>query len=345
MKKIYRVAMIIMLPVHLSGQTGGTATYTFLGLPATARIAALGGKMVAVKDGDLNLSFSNPSLLTKEMEYQLVLNMADYFAGISYGYASFALPSGTWGNRAVGIQFINYGRFTEADETGVITGQFRASEYAFHLMWSKDIDSLLTIGITLKPVFSVFERYTSLGLATDLGATYHRPENGFTASLVIRNLGTQLFTYHGITEPLPLEIMLGASYKPEHAPFRFIFLLHHMERYTLTYQTEAENSVNAGSSPTDNPSGLEKAAENLMRHLIAGVEFMPLDNLYLRLGYNYQRRRELQVPTRIGTVGLSWGFGLKISHFSIAYGRATYHLAGASNHFTVTTRLNDLFSL
>jgi hypothetical protein len=42
-----------------------------------------------------------------------------------------------------------------------------------------------------------------------------------------------------------------------------------------------------------------------------------------------------------GTVGFSWGFGLKISKLHFSYARSAYHLAGSPNQFTVLTRFSD----
>jgi predicted Na+-dependent transporter len=42
-------------------------------------------------------------------------------------------------------------------------------------------------------------------------------------------------------------------------------------------------------------------------------------------------------------VGFSMGLGLKVSKFHIAYGRSTYHLAGATNHFSLTTSLSEFY--
>ena len=44
---------------------------------------------------------------------------------------------------------------------------------------------------------------------------------------------------------------------------------------------------------------------------------------------------------RTGLSGISFGVGIKISKFSLSYGRSTYHLGGASNHLTVVTNLGD----
>ncbi|HEX3009536.1 MAG TPA: hypothetical protein VHO90_18170, partial [Bacteroidales bacterium] len=63
---------------------------------------------------------------------------------------------------------------------------------------------------------------------------------------------------------------------------------------------------------------------------------------YVRAGYNYQRRKEMTIASKTGMVGFSFGFGIKISRFNIEYGRAAYHLAGASNHFSIGLNLDEI---
>ena len=78
-----------------------------------------------------------------------------------------------------------------------------------------------------------------------------------------------------------------------------------------------------------------------MRHLVLGLEFIPSKNLSFRFGYNYKRQKELSIPDKVGSAGFSWGFGLKVYKFHIDYGRARYHLAAVTNHFTVTINLDE----
>jgi len=66
-----------------------------------------------------------------------------------------------------------------------------------------------------------------------------------------------------------------------------------------------------------------------------------MKNLHVRLGYNYKRRDELGITDKMGFSGISWGFGLKIYKFYIDYGRASYHLAGVSNQFSVRVNLEE----
>lgn len=49
------LSILIVIPSALSAQIGGNSTYQFLNLSSAARIGAMGGKLVPVKDDDLNL--------------------------------------------------------------------------------------------------------------------------------------------------------------------------------------------------------------------------------------------------------------------------------------------------
>lgn len=338
---------LIVVPLMKGlAQSGGDNTYDFLNLTTSARAAALGGTVLSINDGDLNLVFNNPSLLDSTMHNNLAINYVDYFAGINYGYAAYARSYRNVGNFAAGIQYVNYGEFIKADETGQINGKFRAAEYAFNLMYSRPLkDSVFMAGVNLKPVFVSYESYQSFGLALDAGITYNNPDKLFAASLVVRNLGTMITTYYagGDREKLPFEIQLGLSQKLQHAPFRFSLIATHLEKWDLTYQTESgqQNQVDPLTGESAQKSSLDRFFDKFMRHMIVGVEFIPTKSFMVRVGYNYKRRQEMKIDSRVAMVGFSWGFGIRISKFNISYGRATYHLAGASNHITLSTNLSE----
>ena len=327
------------------GQVGGNSTYSFLGLPNSARSASLGGKSIAISDDDLNMPFNNPSLLNREMDNHFVLNYIDYFAGIRYGYVSYAKDYAGLGTFAAGIQYINYGEFIAANDLGYKTGTFSASDYAVNIIFSRQTDdSLFSYGITFKPVYSHLERYNSFGILFDGGVTYHHPDRFFTASLVVKNFGTQLVTYYGgKKEKMPFEIQAGISQRLSHAPFRFSVMLQHLEKPDMSYTSEiGTNSDYLGEEPDKNKFGA--FGDQFMRHVIVGVEFLPAENFYLNAGYNYQRRKELQIPGRVGMTGFSWGLGVRIKKIHISYGRARYHVAGASDHFSISFDFNEIYT-
>ena len=80
-----------------------------------------------------------------------------------------------------------------------------------------------------------------------------------------------------------------------------------------------------------------------MRHVILGVELIPHKNFYFSAGYNYQRRRELEIDSKVSTVGFSWGFGINTSFLNIEFGRATYHLAGSSTNVSLILRPDKFY--
>ena len=316
---ILPVLLLFSVP-QAAGQLGGSHTYAFLNLTHSARVAALGGKAVAIPDDDLNLSFHNPSALHEGMANHLVLNYVNYFSDINFGYVSYARHYEGIGSFAAGLNYINYGKFTGADEVGNITGEFRAAEYSLNLIYSRALDSLFRVGVNLKPVYSVLESYTSLGLLTDIAVTYTNRDQLFSAGLVLRNAGFQLKPYHeGHREPVPFEILLGLSQKLRHAPFRFSLVAHNLQKPVMDYDNPLEDATDYDPI-TGDPIPVnkwERFGDNLMRHLIFGVEFIPLENFYIRAGYNYQRRQELKISSRIAMVGFSYGFGVNISKFLV----------------------------
>jgi hypothetical protein len=330
-KRIYRIIIFNLLPALISAQTGGDHVYEFLNLTHSALITSIGGSNVSITGGSLDLAYSNPSLLDHRSDNSLALNYSNYFAGINYGLAMYSATLKNAGNIAGGITYLNYGSFTEADESGNIKGSFNASEFAFSAVFSRELDSMFTAGINLKPVLSHLEKYTSFGVAFDLGASWHNRNNLLSAGIVLKNIGYQITTYAGEARgKLPFEIMAGISARLAHAPLRFSLTLRHLEKFDLTHEY---NSTDESES-----SGSDMFFENLMRHVIAGMEVKPHRNFYFSLGYNHQRRSELMEDSGAAGTGFTWGFGINTSKICLGFGRASYHLSGASNNITLIIR-------
>jgi hypothetical protein len=347
--KLYFFIPAVLLFIALGDslcQVGGKA-FQFLEMTNSARIAALGGKSVSIYDNDLNIAYYNPSVLSEGMNNHVVLNYVNFFAGINYGYASYARSFDRIGNFAVGIHYQNYGTFVGADANGYKTSDFHAAEYAFSLIYSHKIDSLIHIGVNLKPLYSNLETYSSFAIALDAGITYHNPEKLFTASLVLRNLGTQLSTYYpdGEYESMPFDIAIGISQGLKHAPFKFYIIADHLERFDLTYTTgqDEQKAQDAFTGEQSKENEFDAAMDKVMRHFIFGTELNITKNFMLRFGYNYRRRQEMKIETKPGTVGFSWGLGIKISKFHFSYARSAFHLAGSPNYFSLSMNLSEFY--
>jgi len=337
------VAFLIIIP-RTHAQVGGESTYEFLNLPNSARIAALGGSYLAVYDKDITLTLANPSLITEDMHNNLGFSFIDYYTDINYGYAQYARTFKKIGTFVASLQFINYGEFDRADETGQRNGTFTAGEYALNIGWGRKLSPHWSIGANIKGIYSSFESYNSWGIAVDVAGSYIHEKAGFTASLIARNIGLQLGTYYsGQTHPLPFELQLGMSQGLKHLPLTFSFLYHTMQTWDLTYEDPlvvAENTDPITGEETQQ-SGFADFGDKLMRHIVIGAELNITDFLSLRGGYNYGRRQDNQVSTKKSTVGFSWGIGLRISKFHFSYARSRYHLAGSPNYITLTFNLQE----
>lgn len=346
LRRFILILFLFFQSVIIYSQLGGNNAYDYLNLTNSARIASLGGQQISLYDNDLNIVYHNPSALTPEMNNHLVLNYVNYFAGVNFGYAAYAWKPNKPYTLAAGIHYVYYGEFDEYDASGVSHGTFKAADYAFNLYYSRPVfDSVLNFGINLKPLFSDLEEYTSFGLAFDAGLTYNNADNLFTAALVMKNTGLQIIKYYPDQERenLPFEIQLGLTKQLLHAPFRFSVIGQQLQKPNLRYQTEEEieNSIDPLTGEKKPEDKMANFADNVMRHVIIGVEFLPTKNFNIRFGYNYKRRMELKLDDIPAMVGFSWGFGLKISKFHLSYGRSSYIIGQGSNHFSIALNLSE----
>jgi hypothetical protein len=338
------VFILFLIPFSVKSQVGGNGVYKFLELTNSARVAGLGGMNVSLNEGDLNFVFHNPAILNADMDNQVIMNYIMYFADIKYGYAGYAFDEKNIGTFSAGIHYVNYGKFIAADQTGQITGDFTAAEYALNLIWSRKISDKLTAGINIKPVISELETYKSYGVASDLGLNYFDREKQLSAGLVFKNIGTEIKPYYDKHyEKLPFDIEMGISKKLAHAPFRINLTAHDLYRWNLLYDLPTANTNNTldNTQTTQSGNGLSRFLDNGLRHLIIGLELVPVKTFYVSAAYNQKMRKELGLVDKAGTAGFSWGFGVKLKKFSISYGRAVYHAAGASNHFSLGLFLNE----
>ena len=326
------------------GQIGGSGTYEFLNLPNSARVAALGGVNIAVKDSDVNSAYQNPSLLDSTMANQFSVSYVSYFAGIYWGYVAYAMDAGKVGTFDVGMHFINYGEFQGTDSAGNLTNRFNAGEYALNIGWGKDIDSNFSVGANFKTIYSSLELYNSLGMAFDIAGTYYDRKHNFTLAAVIKNIGTQLTSYQpGNHEALPFEMQLAMSKQLAHTPFRFSITAMHLEHLDISYINPSD-SISVDPVSGDTTYSKNTLADKIMRHIVIGCEVLISKNLNLRLAYNYERRKELTIPNQTGLEGFSAGIGIRVSKFNFSYGMAFYSTAGPSNTFTLITNLAEFYT-
>lgn len=325
----------------LSQVTGGQNTYTFLNLPQSARLTALGGYQIALADVDISLGTQNPALYNPDMHQQLQVNHHLYFDGINQGSVAYAQHFDSIATTfAAGIQYISYGKFALTDETGQENGTFSGGEYALNLGASRKYKAI-SYGANLKLIGSHLESYNSFGVALDAGGYYQHPETKFSVGLTFKNIGTQLSTYYGTRENLPFDIQLGISQRLKYLPFRFSIIAHHLHQWNIRYDDPALQNNNNLFNTNQGTKEKNYIVDKFFRHFVFNGELYLGKALMVQVGYNHLRRQEMGITAKRTLTGFSVGAGIRVKRFTFNYGKAFYHAAGGNNHIGLSLNLRE----
>ena len=345
---IWAFLFLAFSPSLRSQLIGGRSAFAFLGLPASGRLAALGGSLISVADDDVNLGLSNPALLNPKMHHQLAFNHSFLTGGSQFGYAAYGnhlpnLPA----TFHFGIRYINHGEIEATDIFFQEQGIFKVKETAIVLGGAFALDERIQVGANARFISSTLADLQSVGLSTDMGILYQDTSRKLAFGVVLTHLGTQLSTYSGnpdLREPLPFEIQIGLSKQLRYLPFRFSLVYRDLQRWNVLYDdpNQENGTLFIGEAPKE-PGKFGRQVDNLFRHLIFSGELLlgARENFRLRVAYDHRLRKELSVQGFGSTAGFSFGAGIKVSRFRLDYGRSNYHLAGGINHFSISTNLEE----
>ena len=339
--------IFLLLPLLSAAQiNGGQNVYQFLNLSPSARITALGGHHIAVRDDDVAMGVVNPGILTEAVHGQFSFNHSFLFDGIQNGYFGYGHHVESWdATLHGGVQYVNYGEMTRTDVFQQEMGTFRPRELALVVGGSREVYERLTLGANVKYISSQFEQYQSRGMVADFGAVFHDTSRNFVATLVWRNVGGQFSQYRdGNAEDVPFELQAGISKRLRYLPFRFEIIYRYLNRFDIAYDDpDRRESTNlfgdAGEVDVEGPGNFD----TFLRHFVFNGEFLfgKKENLRLRLGYNHLRQSELAIRNYRSLGGFTFGVGLKIKQFRVDFGHAVHHFAGSINHISIGTSLSE----
>lgn len=337
------VILFCIISSSVFGQQGGLHTFQFLDLDFNARSMALGGDFIAVRDHDIDLAVSNPAMINEAMHNHVSMNHFFYPSGINYGQLAYARSFEKAGTFVGHMRYVAYGRFQRTDEQGNDQGTFTAGDYSIGAGYGYQLNKYFSIGANFNMLFSHLETYTSWGVSGDMAAQFYHEDANFTATLLARNIGYQMKGYTAKNhEPLPIEVLLGVSYKFHHAPFRLSIIGTDLTNWDLTYNDPnlkpTIDQLTGDTIPVPKASFIQK----LGYHTNFGLEIVPKsEKFFFRLGFNFARRNGLGVDNRKGVGGFSTGFGFKLKKMAFNYGISFYSAAGISNSFGFTMNLNE----
>ena len=327
---ILLIFVTITLPTQAQIKGAGSGVFNFLNLPVSSRLNALGGENVAIADDDISMAFVNPALLTPHTDKVLQLNYAYYLAGTMFGSVMYG-HNYKENYFAAGIHYLDYGQMQYADEMGNLLGTtFTAKDICVNLMYARQLGPMFRIGATIKPIFSVYEQYTSFALGADVGGHFQTTDSLFQMGLTLRNIGWQLKAFYEEdfgqhTEMLPLNLELGMSLRLAHAPLRFSMTAHNLQRWDIAPR---EQNV--------------KWYDMLFRHTIWAIDIVPKsERFYLTLSYNHRRQAEMNLTDVRSLAGFAFGAGVKIYKFRLGFAMSQYTKSNFTYQVSLSTDINS----
>ena len=331
-KYLYILLGLLVLSAPLKAQIdgAGSSVYHFLNLPISSRLNALGGENVAIADGDVSMSFVNPALLTSQTDKVLQFNYAYYLAGTMFG-------SAVYGHNyrdnyfAASAHYLDYGLMDYADADGnLLGGTFTAKDICVNLTYARQLSPMFRVGVTLKPIFGVYERHTSFALGADVGGHFQTKDSTFQMGLVLRNIGWQLKgfydeDYNQNTEMLPMNLEFGLSYRLAHAPLRFSMTLHNLQCWDIA------------------PIGTEVSwYDMLFRHTIWAIDIVPKsERFYLTVSYNHRRQSEMTMDGVRSLAGFAFGAGLKVYKLRLGFAMSQYTKSNFTYQLSLAMDINS----
>ena len=248
----------------------------------------------------------NPALLDSTKAGDAVLLLNPFFADINAYTFQYQPNISSLGRVAFGLSYIHYGNFVQRDDTGLESGQFNANDLVFTVGKSHRMGPFV-MGANLKYIHTGIASYTANAVAMDLGGTFQPRSGGPTFGLAIRNLGAVLSDFTENNSTLPLEVALGTSFKPEGMPIRFSITGHHfVDDDDEFYETD------------ENPN----FADQILKRLSIGGELLLSKNVNFLIGYDHNRKRELQLEQTAGGAGFSYGFMINFKRYRFRFSRA-----------------------
>lgn len=333
--------ILLLIAGSARAQTlGGGAAYNFLKLPASPLLTAAGGINASYQGQEAGLSAHNPALLNEAQHGQLNLSFNSFLAGIKTYSTSGVYHASKWGTTLGGnIHFVNYGSVPQTDAAGNINGEFRPVDFSMQVSAARSYLQRWHYGLTLKIISSRYGKFSSSALAFDGGVLYQDSANGFSASLLAKNMGYQLSSYAGEKEDLPFDLQVGFTKRLSKSPFGFSVTAQQLHRFNLVYNDTTfnqDNELTVGNS----------FASRLFNHFVFASHIYIGNHIEATVGYNHLRRNELSMgSTGNGMTGFSLGARIKFQKLQVLYARSTYQSGVAFNQLAVNLQLNRMFGL
>lgn len=172
----------------------GTAGFSFLQIPASARTAALGEASIALSDINSDAVFQNPAALGFSANtHYLSTSYSPWFADIKNYALSYSYKS-LYGVIGIGAIIMDYGSMPRTIVGGgqkvfEKIGSFDANSMALGLSYSKKLTDKFSFGVTFKYVQEKIDVYKASNVLFDGGVIYYTGLSSLRIAMSIQNFG------------------------------------------------------------------------------------------------------------------------------------------------------------
>ncbi len=315
MKRTHWIIIITALFAAGNFQLFGltTSPFHFLRTNVSARAAGLAGCFAAMPN-DPNGVFSNPAIISTVDKNNFSATFLKHVLDINSGSVVYVRKDEDFGNLAASAIYTNYGSFVKADEFGEKTGEFGAGDVALAGTYSNELDSNLYYGATFKLIYSTIETASSFAFAVDAGMIYLMPDIRTNVGVSVLHAGSQVTTFDGVSESLPLDVRIGVNHRLRGLPLLVNLSFHHL---------------------ADDTDGFFDKFANFS---IAGELYLG-DYIRARLGYDNQIRRLTSPDNDKQFSGLTGGLGIYTKTFFFDYGIAQNGISATLHRFSVSLNI------
>lgn len=303
-----RIPFFIVFSLLLAPVPGTAQVYRFLNLPASPRLAALGGQPVSLPDASAAMAHANPAYLASTHHRQFTSSIARQVGDVTLGFATFAYDLQHLGTLSASVRYAGYGTLTQRDAAGQALAGFGAYDVAATLGYATTVGPALRYGLTLNLIRSDYTHTASTAWSVSGGLLYTLPQQQGTIGVALLNAGNQFASFNGEREDLPLDLRAGYSRKLQYLPLRLTFT----------------------------GSRLHDRDLSLAEHLEAGGEFLFSESFIFRLGYNHLAHEDLKTDNRIDMSGVGIGIGLRIKGVRVDMSRTSQSVVGPIHHLGTT---------
>ena len=306
MKKGLLALGFLLLAVGMHAQES-QEVYSFLRLPVSAHVAALGGDNGSLTNDDATIIFHNPSLIVGVADKTLNVNFMTYMEGSTTASASFVRAYKERGSWGVSAQYMSYGEIKETTAANQQVGTISPKDIALAGSFAYMLSNRISGGITARFISSTIGSYSSAAVAVDLGLNYQDVERGWSVSAVARNLGGQIKAYDEEFERIPFDMLVGVSRQLPNSPLTLHATMARLNNWDQAF----------------------------IKHLAVGADIRLGSSIFVSAGYNFRRSSEMKIYEDEETsashgAGLSLGGGIELERFKLNIGYAKYHVSASS---------------